>query len=164
MATATTYRVRFARGDQQFEAEGDKSFVAQMVELFTKEGNLPLPSQPSTKHEKRPQSSIESTLGKENQKPYSVSEFVHHLGVKKHTDLILAFSFFLEKYSGLEEFTAADINACYYQAKMESSNTSQMILQNVRKGFFSGTNRLGGGKRYSLTEAGKKRVEALLQS
>jgi predicted transcriptional regulator len=76
----------------------------------------------------------------------------------------LAFGYYLENQSEAFEFTPADINNCYYEAKIESSNTSQMIIQNIRRGFMmlSKSKSDKGRKRYTLTSSGEKYIETKL--
>jgi hypothetical protein len=128
------YRIVIAKGDFRFEAEGDKKFVLQMLAQY---GNIEQPwinadakavQQPSIKK------AAVIDLADAASKKTSVGEFIRQLGVKKHMDLVVAFGYYLEKISGLSAFTAADVNNCYYEAKLESSNTSQMIIQNIKKG------------------------------
>jgi hypothetical protein len=122
-------RIKIVKGDFQLEAEGDKAFVKEMINRFA--SDLPdatlMPAKSSAKEKK-----LETSVQLKNARPLSISEFIRQLGLKKHIDMVLAFGYYLEKYSGLEEFTPADINACYYDAKMESSNTSQMISLNIK--------------------------------
>ena len=95
-------------------------------------------------------------------KKISVGEFIRQLGFKKHTDLVLAFGYYLEKNAGLQTFTPADINSCYYEAKMESSNTSQMIIQNIRRGLLMAAKKdKDQGKKgaYTLTHSGEEYIE-----
>jgi hypothetical protein len=97
-------------------------------------------------------------------KSVSIREFIQQLDFKKHTDISLAFGYYLEKQQGAAEFTSADINNCYYEAKLEPSNTSQMIVQNIKRGYLMPSKRKDGkGKtRYTLTASGEKFIEAKL--
>ncbi len=91
-------------------------------------------------------------------KEVSVGEFIRQLGVKKHTDLVVAFGYYLEQHSGLTDFTAADINNCYYEAKMETTNVSQSIIQNIKRGYImeaKGDKKAKKGRRYTLTISGQ---------
>ena len=98
-------------------------------------------------------------------KGISVGEFIRRLGLKKHTDLVLAFGYYLEKYSGATEFSPAEINRCYYDAKMETSNTSQMIIYNIKRGCImeaKSANSKGKGKKsYTLTNTGEQVIASL---
>lgn len=143
------YRIKLVRGNQEFEVEGDKEFVLEMIEKFETFVNKPVPTTTKVEleeGEKFVSHSADST------KPVSIGEFIRMAGFKKHTDIVLAFGYYLETYNGLQEFTPADINNCYYEAKMESSNTSQMIIYNIKKGYFMPTK--GGNKNYTLTQSG----------
>jgi hypothetical protein len=143
------YRVRLNRAGNDFEVEGDKEFVLEMIEKFE------IFSKPPTNITASviAQTSTSANLSvDEGSKPTSVGEFIRQLGFKKHTDKVLAFGYYLETYSGQNEFTPADINTCYYDSKIESSNTSQMIIQNIRRGYFMQSK--NGEKRYMLTQSG----------
>jgi hypothetical protein len=90
---------------------------------------------------------------------------VQQLGFKKHTDITLAFGYYIEQQADTPEFTPADINNCYYEAKIESSNTSQMIILNIRRGYMMLSKSSGekGRKRYTLTSSGEKYIEEKLK-
>ncbi len=152
------YRIRIAQGDREIEVEGDKTFVLQMLKKFdiTQDiSALPKGDASSFIDEKKLISA----------KPLSLGEFLRKLGVKKHTDIVLAFGYYLEKYSGIKEFTPAEINNCYYEAKMEASNTSQMIIRNLRRGFImeSKMAKKEGKKRYTVTQSGEDHINKTLQ-
>ncbi len=98
-------------------------------------------------------------------KAISAGEFIRQLGIKKHTDQILAFGYFLEKYQGQPSFGAADINNLYYEAKLESSNTSQMIIYNIRAGLMmEAKGEKKGKKKYTLTQNGERKIKERLES
>jgi hypothetical protein len=151
---AGKYRIKIVREGVEFEAEGDKSFVLKMLDRLEGEKSK-TKTEPSTK----------STKGAKDlqRKHISVGEFVRQIGVKKHTDIVLAFGYYLEKYSGVTEFTPADINACYYDSKMESSNTSQMIIQNIKRSRLM-ESKTGESKKksYVLTRTGEEFIESNL--
>ena len=128
---SNNYRIRIVRADQQFEAEGDKAFVLEMLERFESE-SAPKDSKSSKKSERISESDV--IVVPHHGKSLAVGEFIRQLGFKKHTDILLAFGYYLEKNSGFSDFTPADINTCYYDSKMEASNTSQMIIRNIRQG------------------------------
>ena len=158
---AKTYRVRIARGDQQFEAEGDKSFVLEMFKKFEL-GAGGEPGPVLTRSRSAKPAADPAALA--SSKAVSVGEFIRQFGLKKHTDLVIAFGYFLEQHSGVKEFTAADINNCYYEAKMEPSNTSQAIIQNIKRGAImiaKGDKKAskGGAKKYTLTSTGENYIK-----
>jgi hypothetical protein len=144
------YRIKIIRTGQEFEVEGDKDFVLQMLKYF--ETNTPIGEQSG----KKPIKTLSPTIPKT--KPVSVGEFIRQLEFKKHTDIVLAFGYYLENYSELKEFVPADINTCYYDAKMEASNTSQMIIQNIKRGYMMQSRKGAKGtksdKRYLITQSG----------
>src|SRR2546426_367163 len=128
---AKTYRLKVVREGVEFEAEGDKAFVLEMLKRFAPQTSEML-SRPVKGSDKEDANESVRLPGKG--KTLSIREFVQQLGVKKHTDITLAFGYYLEKSLGVTEFSPADINNCYYEAKLETSNTSQMIIQNIRLG------------------------------
>lgn len=90
----------------------------------------------------------------------STREFIQQIGLKRHTDLAVAFGYYLEHQLGKLEFTPADINNCYYEAKLEPSNTSQSIIQNIKRSYMmeartKSTSKKGARKRYMLTQSGE---------
>jgi hypothetical protein len=151
---AQTYRIRVSKGDQHFEAEGDKRFVIEMLKRFDS-GGASTAARPST-----PSHAVALASSKQ----VSVGEFIRELGVRKHTDLVVAFGYYLEEHSGLKDFTAADINNCYYEAKMETTNVSQSIIQNIKRGFImeaKGDKQSKRGKRYTVTATGQRFVKKI---
>jgi hypothetical protein len=160
-----TYRVKVVRGDLNFEAEGDKKFVLEMLARFDKPSTPP----PASVEISRPTKGRPATPQLVIAKGTSPGEFIRQFHFKKHTDFVLAFGYYLEKHSGLSEFTAADVNTCYYEAKMESSNTSQMIIHNIRRGLLmEAKKRSQEGKSsrkvFTLTRSGEEYLQKALTS
>jgi hypothetical protein len=158
---ARTYRLRIAREGVEFEAEGDKSFVLEMLKRLAPQGTeVSSPSTRQDEKERKGKSVLPTTKGK----ALSIREFVQQLSLKKHTDITLAFGYYLEKFVGVAEFSPADINNCYYEAKLESSNTSQMIIQNIKLGRMMPSKKKGekGKNRYTLTATGEAFIEGKL--
>ena len=159
----TGYRVKIVNGDFHFEVEGDKAFVKEMLKQYVSESvdigfSAPASSSGTVTKEKPTKSTSKSI---------SIGEFVRQLGVKRHTDIVLAFGYYLEKYSGRESFTTADINSCYYDAKLESSNTTQMITQNIKSSRImsaksGGTAKSKGKKYFVLTRTGEEFIDKKL--
>ena len=107
--TARNYRIRIAHDGQEFEVEGDKAFVLKMLVRFEKSsGAEPLDSDVPTKKGTR------AKVVAPGSKAVSIREFVQRLGFKKHTDITLAFGYYLEHQEEAREFSPADINNCYY--------------------------------------------------
>ena len=163
----TSYRLRIDHGDVHFEAEGDKKFVLDMLARFEK------PSPELRPGVDKSGTGSRAVKGKRGQvatadvvKGLSPGEFIRQFGFKKHTDFVVAFGYYLEKHSGLTAFAAADINNCYYEAKMESSNTSQMIIQNIKRGFMmeaKGAEKGSkGAKKFTLTRSGEEHLQKAL--
>lgn len=155
---ARTYKVRISRSGEEFEFEGDKAFVLAMLKKYDSAASNGLSTVPITTKGKTKEAAI---VQAQKGKALSIREFVQQLGVKKHTDITLAFGYYLERHADTPEFTPADINNCYYEAKIEGSNTSQMIIQNIKRGFFMLAKAAGdkARKRYTLTSKGERYVE-----
>jgi hypothetical protein len=157
--TQKMYRVRVVRGGEELEVEGDKAFVLQILARFDgKSDSGKVAEKPSRAGSSRAQTT----------KDFSTREFIQRLGLKKHTDIGLAFGYYLEKYLGKNAFTAADINNCYYEAKMEPSNTSQVIIQNTRSGRIMAAKRAkgdsGGRQTYVVTQTGEDFISKKLDA
>jgi hypothetical protein len=164
--TARNYKIRITRDGQEFEAEGDKAFVLKMLARFEAAGSAE-PFVPEVRTKKKGSQGREGTKSlAPKSKALSIREFVQRLGFKKHTEITLAFGYYLEHQAEAFEFTPADINNCYYEAKIEASNTSQMIIQNIRRGFMMQAKSKGdkGRKRYTLTNSGEKFIETRLSN
>lgn len=159
---AGNYRLKIAYGDRQFEAEGDKKFVLDMWVKF-REYSPHVKEAPIEKkiQEKAPEQIFSPARAG---KTLSVGEFIRQLGLKKHTEFVLAFGYYLEKYAGMREFGPADINKCYYDSKMDSSNTSQMLIQNIKQGRIMEAKgaKKKGQKHYTLTRTGEEFIEKVI--
>jgi hypothetical protein len=161
---ALSYRIRIVREGLEFEIEGDKRFVLDVLARLEPSSKL---AKPPTKGNAGTGSSEKANiLSSTKGKAISIREFIQQLEFKKHTDITLAFGYYLEHFSDTPEFTPADINNCYYEAKIDSSNTSQMIILNIRRGYLmpSKAKADGGKKRYTLTNTGEKFIQAALSS
>jgi hypothetical protein len=157
------YRLKLVRDGNEFEAEGDKAFVLEMLKRFGLQSSVSqelLRKQSQDKSRDKRLSVSSTSRGK----LLSIREFIQQLDLKKHTDITLAFGYYLEQYTGASHFTPADINNCYYEAKMETSNTSQMIVQNIKRGYVMPSRKKGeaGKNRYTLTSTGEKFLESKL--
>lgn len=156
-----TYRLKISRDGSEFEAEGDKRFVLEMLKQFAPQGAPRIPdADPPVPAKTSGRKTVPPVLSRG--KSLSVREFVQQLNLKMHTDLIIAFGYYLEKFGGISEFTPADLNGCYYEAKLESSNTSVMIIRNIKRGFLMPSKKKGekGKNRYTLTATGETFIES----
>ncbi len=151
-----TFRVRVRDGEKELEIEGDRKYIDQMLKRFGYLGGTANPEIGAKASAATPA----LAAGKEKNSP---AEFILQLQLKKHSQIALAFGFYLEKFKGMAKFTPGDINNCYYEAKMEPSNTSLTIMQNIKRGLLmaaKGSTKDSGGKRYyTLTQSGMHLVE-----
>ena len=157
------YRLRVLSAGFEFEAEGDKAFVLDMLRRFDPRSQSIDTQLSDATENKRPTKGSARVAMAGTTKSLSIREFIHRLGLKKHTDLVVAFGYYLEKFEGKPNFSPADINNCYYEAKLETSNTSQMIINNIRRSYMmEAKSNVKGRKRYTLTNSGEKYVETKL--
>jgi hypothetical protein len=159
-----TYRIRFRQADTEFEVEGDRNYVTKTYQDLREILGLSERAKPVLAGEERTAKSAPTkSLGG---KPSSPREFIDRNGLKRHVDIVLAFGYFLEKARGLKNFTGADINTCYYEAKVEPSNTSQMIINNIKKGLImpQSKKKVGARASYTLTRTGEEFVDAGFKS
>lgn len=152
-----SFRIRFKQGDAEFEIEGDRNYVTKTYQEMKQILGLSQHSRPVLVGEMRSPKS--SQVRGDGGKAASPREFIDRHGLKRHVDIVLAFGFFLEKIRGLKSFSGADINTCYYEAKVEPSNTSQMIINNIKKGFIMQSKKTGARATYTLTRTGEGFVE-----
>ena len=119
------YKIKITRNGQEFEAKGDKAFVLRMLARFEASGGVEaIVPDVSERKGARTKSTTRSVAPRS--KALSIREFVQRLGFKKHTDITLAFGYYLEHEGAAVEFTPADINNCYYEAKIDSSATMHL--------------------------------------
>jgi hypothetical protein len=163
---AKIYRLKIARGGYEFEAEGDKSFVMDMLKRFVPPDGPEVGPGTKQKDASKPESkkTNDPTIAQAGVKTISIREFIQKFGFKRHTDIVVAFAYYLEKHSGVSEFTPADINNCYYEAKLEGSNTSQMVIRNIKRGYIMQSKKKGkkGRTQYTLTSTGEEFIKSKL--
>lgn len=152
-----TYRFRLVRSGVEFEVEGDRQFVLDQISKFASTATT---SSEAVKKHGQPLPSTSPESRKPTDKALSIREFIRTFEFKKHTDFVLAFGYYLEKHAGQESFTPADVNALYYEAKLESSNTSQMLINLIKRGhIMEAKNSEGSRKRFLLTKSGEEYIE-----
>jgi len=161
---AKSYRMKIIREGLEFEVEGDKAFVLEMLKRFDIQSASDT-SQSTVIPADSKRLKKEAATTTASAKALSIREFVQQFSFAKHTDITLAFGYYLEKHAGVTSFTPADINNSYYEAKMESSNTSQMIIQNIKRGYMMASRAKGekGKNRYTLTSSGEKFIESKIR-
>ncbi len=155
---STGYRIRLKQGDTEFEIEGDRAYVTKTYQDLKEILGLSQHAKPVLAGEQK--SARATPLKSFGGKPSSPREFIDRYGLKRHVDIVLGFGYFLERVRGLKSFTGADINTCYYEAKVEPSNTSQMIINNIKKGLIMPqSKKVGARASYTLTRTGEEFVE-----
>jgi hypothetical protein len=156
---ATVYRIRFKQAETEFEIEGDRNYVSKAYQDLKEILGLSERAKPVLAGEQKLSKSLPAKpLGGKTSSP---REFIDRYRLKRHVDIVLAFGYFLERTRGLKSFTGADINTCYYEAKVEPSNTSQMIINNIKKGLIMPQSKKAGARAsYTLTRTGEEFVDA----
>lgn len=153
----STYRIKIAKDGFEFEAEGDKKFVLEMLNKYGK----------GTASQEEPhgkKTHIEKDTKESKTKSLSHGEFIRKAGFKKDVDIVLAFGYYLEKHSDMSSFTSSDINKCYYEARIEPSNTSQYVTYLINKGYIMPSKKKEdtGRTKYVLTRSGIEYIEKKL--
>ena len=93
----------------------------------------------------------------------SLAGFIRKLTLKSHSDTTLAIAYYLHK-QGIETFNVADIETGYTSAReKKSSNTSQMISENIKKGYIDRSGDKDGKKAFMLLQDGIDFIEKLVE-
>lgn len=120
---------------QKFLGGGKEKSLERTSEEISKEGTI----------------KTESTM--------TLSDLFDKIKPKKHVDKVLVFGYYLEKLKGMDSFTSADIGKCYYDLRTDESNTTQMITQNIKKGFMMSAKGVRGGKQhFVVTRKGEQYI------
>jgi len=158
------YKLRIVQQGFEFEAEGDKEFVLEMADRFEVDSRKTLSQVTPGDLDADEAATTKPT------KTESVREFLTRLGLKRHVDMLVGFGYYLEHRLGKAEFTPADINNCYYEAKMEPTNTSQSIINATKRGLImeaktnATSTKKGAKKKYTLTHSGEEFINKKLSS
>lgn len=155
------YKVKLKNGDKEIEVEGDRKYIDQMLGKYPIFASMSeVPAIAIKKDKKGEQTQSQSTV-----KQLSPAEFLFQIGLKRHADIVLSFVYYLEQFREKAAASPADINNCYYEAKIEPSNTSQMISRNIRLGKMmeDKINKGKGKKLYTITQVGIKYLEKHLK-
>jgi hypothetical protein len=150
------FRIRISRGDTEFEAEGDKAFVLEMLKRFEQAAPVVQAAPGKGVSSAAATREIPSNL----MRSMSAAEFLRQFKFKQHTDIVLAFGYYIEHHKGLKEFTPADIGRLYYEAKIEPSNISMACIRNTQRGYLMEPKgaKKGAKKRYMLTSSGEEYI------
>ena len=147
------FRIRIARDGFELDVEGDRAFIDDMLGRYLE---VPPSGEPKLR------ASSDSVRDESGTKVLSPSEFIRQFGFTKYTDRTVAFGYYLEEIRGRESFTTSDINAMYYEAKMETTNTSASFSQLVKRGHLMEAKGAPKAKAYILTQSGVRFIEEAL--
>ena len=116
------YRLRYRRGDRELELEGDKEWIEKIFKEFMK-GEI---------KKTFPENMI-TEKGKIKGLPMSVVEFLKSKGdPKEHTDLIIAFSYWLFHMENMESYNVDDIRRCYDEARITPPKNPTDIMNKMQ--------------------------------
>ena len=155
---SVTMRVRI--GDNELEVTGPTAFVEKKIsEFLEKQKNLPAhPSQPSGPRVDQPPTGSTS-----KSKKMSIAQFFKRVEPKTDVDRALAAGYFLETFSGEENFTAAEVRETIQSAKISPpKNPSDAVAKNIKKGFLMAAGDKEGKKAYVLTTDGEDAIKQSL--
>ena len=153
------YMMKYQKGDLCVEVSGDKAFVEEkfkyLLDLNTPAGGSL--SAPSAEAPKQPQAEISS------EKTVSLAEFVNQKKPSGHSDYILCFGYYLEKFKNLTSFNLEEIDTCYRDAKIPpNKNYSQYAGYLVREGkIMQAREKKDSRKAWQLTITGEQYVEQM---
>ncbi len=90
----------------------------------------------------------------------SIGEYLIENDLKTHTDIVLAMAYFLLKNRNQVEFTSADLNALYEEARHPKTNINLAIISNIKKGLMVERGKKEGYKLFSISMTGERYVES----
>lgn len=143
-----TYRLKLKKGDFEVEVQGDKEWVESRFEKLTTE--------------KISIAGIEGVMPRGM--PETLGEFLDQKGnPEKHTEVVVAYAYWLFHVEKMESFNVKDIVSCYDRTrKTKPSNPNQMVNQNVARHLFAeAKEKKDGFKAWVITRTGEEYVEQM---
>lgn len=133
-------KIHFRQSDLEIEIEGDREFVEAYFNKLLQR----LQFGPS-ETEKSGNKALNHLL--EEKQPSS------------HSDKVLLFGYYLEKYSGLECFCADDISRCYQETRIAGPRNINDLIRKLPREYVMEVGRKGKKKAWRLTREGMEYVE-----
>jgi len=154
-----TMRVRI--GDRELEVTGPMDYVESKIAEFASKQKDSASSPPQQGSVPLQPNSAPTGQGK----PVSVAQFFKTLNLGSDVDRALAAGFYLEKHSGAQSFTAAEMKDTVQKAKIPPPrNPSDAIAKNIRKGLMMTAGDKEGKLAYVLTTDGEEALSELTKS
>lgn len=161
------YAIRFKRtqmGDVEIEVEGDREFVDSKFEELWKRGMQPepIPQIPTPQPAQAPTPSAEIPTIPPGERP-QLTEFIrHHTTAKKHTELVLAITYYRWKFQNETITTYDDLREAYKVLMEKEPNFSETIRKLQAHGFVTKQKTQEGKPGWSLVQGGIKHFESKL--
>lgn len=106
------------------------------------------------KKQKLPKKEIKEIEGKS-----TLGDFFAKVEVRRRVDFTLLIAYYLDKVRGVESFSRADIDKCFYDLRINEPYTTHRIMENVKKGLLMSTKaKEGKTQRFVLTRKGKQYI------
>jgi hypothetical protein len=93
-------------------------------------------------------------------KKLSIREFMLQKGVSTATDKVVVLGSYLERFSSLQSFNVADLEAAFREAREPvPKNVNETVNKNIRKGYIMEAGEKDSKKAWSLTNSGEGFVD-----
>ncbi len=133
-------RIRFRQSDLEIEIEGDRKFVeAYFNKLLQKFQIGPFETGEAG-------NKLLNQLLEQKQPP-------------SHSEKVLLFAYYLEKYRKLESFSADDISGCYQETRIPGPRNINDLIRKLPREYVMEVGRKGKKKAWRLTRQGIEYVE-----
>jgi hypothetical protein len=92
-------------------------------------------------------------------KKLSIREFMLQQGVSTDTDKVVVLGSYLERFSSLQSFNIADLEAAFREAREPiPKNINETVNKNIRKGYLMEAGEKDSKKAWTLTNSGESFV------
>ena len=133
-------KIRFRQSDLEIEIEGDREFVEAYFNKLLQEFQFT-----PFKTAERGNKVLDQLLAQKH--PSS------------HSEKLLLFAYYLEKYSKLESFSADDISRCYQETRIPGPRNVNDLIRKLPREYVMEVGAKGKKKAWRLTRQGIEYVE-----
>lgn len=152
-----TVSMRVRVGDAEVEVSGPADFVKKEIHDFLKEHRELLGRQSAVDPGAR--AKLGGKPAALPNKETSIAQFFKKTGPKSDVHRALLAGYFLEKYSQMDRFTAAEVRDVIRSAKVAPpQNTNDAIAKNIKKGLMMTAGDKEGKMAFVLTSDGEEVV------
>jgi len=152
MSDSNLYKIKYRKGDVEFEIQRDKKWVEEKYAEFTKI------------FDSEAQNKVQQVTDPEDHLPMSIAEFLRSKkDVKTHTDEFVIFSYWLYHKENMTGFNLQDIRECYKTTRLPvPDNPSQYLGDLQKKGIIKKlSEKKDNMNSYIITPTGEAYVESL---